>query len=62
MEKCKKCGKDFIPQKGLKQYCSLKCRNSRNFTEESRKLKSKSALNSLKIIKKKTRKCYNPRK
>lgn len=53
MEKCKKCGKDFIPQKGLKQYCSLKCRNSRNFTEESRKLKSKSALNSLKIIKKK---------
>ena len=27
---CKKCGNEFIPQKGLKDYCSLKCRNSRD--------------------------------
>lgn len=27
--KCKKCGKEFEPKKGLKSYCSLSCRNSR---------------------------------
>jgi len=36
MKKCKKCGKDFTPQKGLKSYCSLKCRNSRPMTIEKR--------------------------
>jgi hypothetical protein len=30
MNKCKKCGNKFIPQKGLQNYCSLKCRNSHN--------------------------------
>ena len=37
MGKCKRCGKDFEPQKGLKNYCSLACRNSRVMTEEKRK-------------------------
>ena len=37
---CKKCGAEFTPGKGLKSFCSLKCRNSQNFSEESKKLKS----------------------
>jgi len=35
MKICKKCGEYFEPQKGLISYCSLSCRNSRNFSEES---------------------------
>lgn len=34
---CKKCGIDFIPKKGLKNYCSLSCRNSRSHTIETKK-------------------------
>jgi hypothetical protein len=34
MEKCKKCGSEFEPQKGLISFCSLSCRNSRERTEE----------------------------
>ena len=34
MEKCKKCGNEFEPQKGLISFCSLSCRNSRERTEE----------------------------
>lgn len=30
MLNCRKCGEVFEPQKGLRQYCSLKCRNSRS--------------------------------
>jgi 5-methylcytosine-specific restriction endonuclease McrA len=37
MVKCKKCGLEFVPQKGLKSYCSLSCRNSRKMTEEIKK-------------------------
>jgi len=40
MEKCKKCGNNFQPQKGLKNYCSLSCRSSRTFTNETKKKKS----------------------
>lgn len=40
MNKCKKCNLEFHPVKGLINYCSLKCRNSRIFTENSCKLKS----------------------
>ena len=36
MENCKKCGKEFKPQKGLKSYCSLVCRNSRERSEETK--------------------------
>jgi hypothetical protein len=32
---CKKCGCEFLPAKGLLNYCSLKCRNSRTFNDES---------------------------
>jgi Zn finger protein HypA/HybF involved in hydrogenase expression len=34
MEKCKKCGCEFEPQKGLISFCSLSCRNSRIRTQE----------------------------
>ncbi len=40
MKTCKKCGNDFEPSKGLVSYCSLKCRNSRTFSEESKLKKS----------------------
>ena len=46
---CKKCGKEFEPQKGLISYCSLKCRNARIWNEEDKLKKSNSAKNSLKI-------------
>ena len=37
---CKKCGKAFIPCKGLKSFCSMKCRSSRQFSEETKKKKA----------------------
>lgn len=40
MKTCKKCNSEFKPSKGLVSYCSLKCRNSRNFSEESKLKKS----------------------
>jgi hypothetical protein len=41
MKTCKKCGNEFEPSKGLVSYCSLKCRNSRTFSEEAKLKKSK---------------------
>lgn len=38
---CKKCGNSFVPCKGLKQYCSLKCRNSHHRSIKSKDLVSK---------------------
>lgn len=35
MKKCLKCGREFEPSKGLINYCSLECRNSRNFSEKA---------------------------
>ena len=43
---CKKCKKDFEPSKGLKFHCSLKCRNSRTWTDEDKKKKSIGTKNS----------------
>ena len=40
MKNCKKCNKEFEPQKGLLNYCSLTCRNSRIQTEENNKKRS----------------------
>lgn len=40
MSTCRKCNKEFRPQKGLKHYCSLACRNSRYFTAEAISKKS----------------------
>ena len=37
---CKKCGDVFTPKKGLLNFCSLSCRNSRVFSVESRIKKS----------------------
>jgi hypothetical protein len=51
MKKCKKCGSEFEPKKGLKNYCSLKCRNSRTWTEEDKIKKSESAKKSEKVMK-----------
>jgi hypothetical protein len=50
MEKCKKCDKEFLPKKGLVNYCSLKCRNSREWSEEDKLKKSKSAKTSNKVL------------
>lgn len=41
MKNCKKCNTEFEPQKGLLNYCSLTCRNSRIQTEENNKKRSK---------------------
>ena len=49
MCKCKKCGKKFGPQKGLTNYCSLKCRNSRVWNDADKLKKSLSRLNSEKV-------------
>jgi 5-methylcytosine-specific restriction endonuclease McrA len=37
---CNKCGNKFTPEKGLLNFCSLACRNSREFSEESKLKKS----------------------
>jgi len=34
MKKCQKCEKEFTPSKGLINYCSLACRNSRQQSDE----------------------------
>lgn len=49
MKKCKKCNVDFEPKKGLLNYCTIQCRNSRNWTEDDKKKKSESAKNSEKV-------------
>lgn len=40
MNTCKKCGNNFEQKKGLVNYCSLECRNSRNWSDEDKKRKS----------------------
>lgn len=37
MKNCKKCGLEFRPEKGLISFCSLKCRNSRERSDELKK-------------------------
>ena len=49
MKKCKKCGENFTPLKGLLNYCSLKCRNSRKWSDDDKKKKSDSAKKSIKV-------------
>lgn len=49
INKCKKCSIEFEPVKGLKNYCSLECRNSRFWSEEDKKKKSISAKSSEKV-------------
>lgn len=50
---CKKCGNEFEPVSGLKSFCSLKCRNSREWSWEDNRKKSLAAKNSDKVKKKK---------
>lgn len=47
---CKKCENEFEPKKGLLNYCSLKCRNSRTWTEADNLKKSLIAKNSIKLL------------
>ena len=49
MGKCKKCGKEFNPVKGLVNYCTIECRNSREWSDDDKKKKSISAKNSEKV-------------
>ena len=49
MKTCKKCNKEFSPTKGLINYCSLECRNSRVWSDEDKQKKSISAKNSEKL-------------
>jgi len=44
--KCKKCGSEFEPIKGLISFCSLSCRNSRTWKDEDKQKKA----NALKIV------------
>jgi len=38
--KCKKCGIEFEPRTGYKNYCGDKCKNSRNFSDSAKQKKS----------------------
>jgi predicted nucleic acid-binding Zn ribbon protein len=51
MNKCKKCNTDFIVSKGLINYCSLKCRNTKVVSEETKLKISNSAKKSEKVLK-----------
>ena len=42
MNRCKKCGSEFTPQKGLTNYCSMSCRNSRERPDDVRRKISES--------------------
>lgn len=46
---CKKCNNEFVPQKGLKNFCSLSCRNSKPKTEEQKRRISEIMKNSEKV-------------
>ena len=47
MKNCKKCDCEFMPAKGLINFCSIECRNSRTFNNESRDKKRKSNSNQI---------------
>lgn len=49
MKNCKKCGNEFEPQKGLVNYCSLTCRNSRSWSNEDKQKLSESMKKSEKV-------------
>jgi hypothetical protein len=49
MKNCIKCEKEFEPKKGLINYCSLMCRNSRVWSEKDKEKKSTSNKNSEKV-------------
>lgn len=40
MKECLKCGNEFEPSKGLVNYCSMKCRQGKEWTEEDKEKKS----------------------
>jgi hypothetical protein len=49
MKNCKKCNLEFEPVKGLLNYCSISCRNSREWSDDDKLKKSISAKNSDKV-------------
>jgi hypothetical protein len=50
MRVCKKCNIEFTPVKGLINYCSLKCRNGRSWSDGDKMKKSKAAKKSAKVL------------
>ncbi len=50
MKNCKKCDKEFEPTKGLINYCSIECRNSRVWDDNDKIKKSESAKKSEKVL------------
>ena len=49
MVNCKKCGNEFEPKKGLINFCSIECRNSRIWSDDDKTKKSNSAKKSNKV-------------
>jgi 5-methylcytosine-specific restriction endonuclease McrA len=49
MKECKKCKTKFEPAKGLTNFCSLSCRNSRSWSDSDKLKKSIAAKNSEKV-------------
>jgi len=49
MKSCKKCNREFEPEKGLINYCSMECRNSRSWSDYDKLKKSESAKKSEKV-------------
>jgi len=37
---CRKCDKKFVPKKGTINYCSISCRNTRVFSDQTKEKKS----------------------
>jgi hypothetical protein len=51
MKECKRCGCGFEPSTGLINYCSVRCKNSREWSDGDKLKKSQSAKNSYKVLK-----------
>lgn len=49
MKQCKKCTKEFEPSKGLVNFCSMICRQGKQWTKEDKEKKSKSSKKSNKV-------------
>ncbi len=50
MNICKKCQKEFVPQKGLKQFCSLSCRSSRIISDEQKEAQREKMKKNMEVI------------
>jgi hypothetical protein len=48
--KCKVCNAEFIQKRGLRNFCSTKCRSSRHWTDLDKLKKSESAKKSIRVL------------